>query len=779
VTPLRAVLSVTRTSRGVTLDFGAGRTCRISLLAPDLARVLHLHHGEPRLRRTWTVLAPGDDDVPWEGRDRMDESAWPIPDFTLDETPATLTLRTDALALEIARTPFALTWCLPDHRVFAADRKHGHEFSIAGPDLAHHMARHTADRYYGLGDKTGKLDLHGRRLRAMAQDSLGCDPASGDPLYKHWPFLLTKDGATGTAYGTYYDNGAIAAFDLGCAHDNYYAPFRSYEARDGDLDFYLWLGPRLADVTPKFLTLTGRTALPPRWTLGYAQTTMALADEPHAQAAIDAFIDRSRAERIPISSFHFGSGYTSIGPKRYVFHWNRDKFPDPAALMQRFHAAGMHIVANLKPCLLDDHPRYAEITAAAIHNADGPVITQFWDGEGAHLDFTDPAAIAWWQAGLERDVLATGIDCGWNDNNEYALWDEAATCHGFGSAIPLERVRAVQPLLMTRATLERQQRAKPGERAFTVTRAGGPGIQRYAQTWSGDNTTSWQTLRWNLRTGLQMSLSGMHNIGHDIGGFAGPVPDAELLLRWTQTGLLHPRFIMNSWKPGGVFNSPWLHPEATDAIRDAIHLRYRLLPYLYSLVHAAAAHGAPIVQPTFLPFETDPRCFDDCDDLMLGRFLLAAPVVEPGQRKRPVYLPEGPECWIDWHTGDRHASGTTVTLPAPLDRLPLLARAGAIIPTTENTGKLHDEPSRHLLLFPGPGAGASHFDLVEDDGITAAGLRTTIRLTLEWTATSVLLRARSDGGFPLPYPTLPHPTLTAALPAGDARPLRLDGTPLG
>ena len=231
--------------------------------------------------------------------------------------------------------------------------------------------------------------------------------------------------------------------------------------------------------------------------------------------------------------------------RRYVFHWNHAKFPDPAALLRRFHAAGMRVVANLKPCLLDDHPRYAEAaaTGAFVHDAatGRPLLSQFWDGEGAHIDFTSPAGIAWWQAGLADAVLATGIDAGWNDNNEYELWDEDAAAAGFGTPpAPLALLRPVQPLLMTRATLEAQRRHAPRERAFTVTRAGCPGIQRYAQTWSGDNTTSWKSLRWNLRTGLQMSLSGMYNTGHDIGGFAGPVPEAELLVRWTQAGLLHP-----------------------------------------------------------------------------------------------------------------------------------------------------------------------------------------------------------------------------------------------
>ncbi len=806
MTPLRTARLGSRTERGVILEFGGGRTCRISVLGPSLVRVLHLQDGAARLGRTWTVLAPGSDDTAWEGRDRMDERAWPIPTFSVERLdlplplagegrgeggPSSATepsaggptltqpspasgrgqvfLRTAALTLDIALDPFGLTWRLPDGRVFAADRKHGHEFSTNRPDLAHHMARTPGDRYYGLGDKTGALDLHGRRLRVAALDSLGYDPERGDPLYKHWPFLLTRDGATGASYGLYYDNGASAAFDLGCAHDNYYGLFRSYEARDGDLDYYLWLGPSLADVTPGFLALTGRTALPPRWTLGFAQTTMALADEPQAQAKIEAFIDQCVAARLPISSFHFGSGYTSIGPKRYVFNWNRAKFPDAAGLMARFHAAGMRVVANLKPCLLDDHPRYADIRDLAVRGPDGPIVTQFWDGEGAHLDFTHPAAVRWWQDGLSEAVLGSGIDAGWNDNNEYPLWDEDATCDGFGAPLPLEHVRAVQALLMTRATLERQRAEQPGQRSFTITRAGCPGIQRYAQTWSGDNTTSWETLRWNLRTGLQMSLSGMYNTGHDVGGFAGPVPDAEMLIRWTQCGLLHPRFIMNSWKPGGVFNSPFLHPEGTAAIVEAIRLRYRLVPYLYSLMVEAAERSAPVIQPTFVAFEHDEHTFADCDELMLGPLLLGAPVVRPGERERTVYLPAGPERWFDVHTGERYAAGATARVPAPLERLPLLAAAGAIIPTTARDG-LHDEASRRVLIFPGPGAGESRFALHEDDGFSAAGPRTTVFFHLRWTPDTVTLSAAPAGDYDLPYDRI-----ETVLPAGDGRRLDLDG----
>ncbi len=764
--PIRRATVLNETPHGVLLDCGDGLTCQIIILGDAAARVLFLRGGAPRQPRTWMVPPPGAADTAWEGRDRLDLG----PPAAFTRADGGLTLRAAGFAVTVELDPFRLVWTRPGGAVFLADRPAmGVMLDRTGHRIGHYAARHPADRYYGLGDKTGPLDLHGRRLRTDMRDALGYDPRTGDPLYKHWPFLLVQDGATGTAYGVLYDNAAPAAFDLGCEHDNYHGLYRSYEAADGDLDYTVFTGPALADVTPAFLRMVGGTALPPRWSLGYAQTAMAIADAADAQARISAFIDRCATEDVPISAFHFGSGYTSIGVKRYVFNWNTAKFPDPAGLMARFHAAGMRVVANLKPCLLNDHPRYAEAAAAGAFVTDGtgqPLLSQFWDGEGAHLDFTHPAGVAWWQDGLRRAIFQPGIDAGWNDNNEYELWDETAECHGFGIPTPLDLLRPVQPLLMTRATLEAQRRHAPTARPFTVTRAGMPGVQRYAQSWSGDNTTSWDTLRWNLRTGLQMSLSGLYNTGHDVGGFAGPVPDAELLVRWTQTGVVHPRFIMNSWKPDGIINSPWLHPEATPAIRRAIRLRYRLMPYLYSLMHHAAARHEPVILPAFLAFPDDPLAYEDCDELMLGPFLLAAPVVTPGDRHRRVRLPAGPEAWFDAATGER-LTGCHATRPAPLDVLPLLAPAGAILPLTDGLdfSRRHDEPSRLLRLYPGPGAGESTFTLVEDDGITEGGPVTHLHCRLTWTSAQITFQAEASGAYRL------TPTIGLALPPAETRPL--------
>jgi alpha-glucosidase len=422
-----------------------------------------------------------------------------------------------------------------------------------------------------------------------------------------------------------------------------------------------------------------------------------------------------------------------------VFTWNHDKFPDPRALNSAFAAAGMRTVANLKPCLLDDHPAYAEVARGRRLRARRTPAAGAWSSSGTAGARTWTSRARTTPPGgsrhLREQMLDVGIDVGWNDNNEYADLDDGARSHGFGQALPMHRSRPLHGLLMTRATFEAQQAAhKPGA-VYTVTRAGPPGLQRYAQTWTGDNTTSWDTMRWNLRMAMTMSLSGMFNTGHDIGGFDGPVPDPEMLMRWTQACCLVPRMIMNSWKADGSVNSPWLHGEAT----------------------------API---------DDPATWADNDEMMVGPDLLVAPVFEPHARTRRLYLPRTPHGWHDWWTGAHHAGGQWVDVPAPLHRLPLFVRAGALVPVTDspNDRARTEEPSRALLWFPAR-EGDGNAWLYEDDGAQAAGddaHRVLHRFSAQSHAATLRLSLHSQGAWPLPYRQI-----RVVLPEGERRKLAL------
>ncbi len=180
-----------------------------------------------------------------------------------------------------------------------------------------------------------------------------------------------------------------------------------------------------------------------------------------------------------------------------------------------------------------------------------------------------------------------GIEATWNDNNEFEIWDDAARVDLNGEGGAMACLRPVQSLAMMRASRLAQTAHAPMKRPFLISRSGGPGMQRYVQTWTGDNRTSWETLRYNLRMGHGLSLSGIFNFGHDVGGFAGPTPEHELLLRWIEQGIYWPRLTIHSWNDDGSATEPWMYPEILPSVRAALNWRERLIPLLYTLMWRA------------------------------------------------------------------------------------------------------------------------------------------------------------------------------------------------
>jgi alpha-glucosidase len=575
--------------------------------------------------------------------------------------------------------------------------------------------------YFGLGERAGEADRAGQRYRMCNLDPMGYNARTTDPLYKHIPFYLTRKRDSGVTFGVFYDTLSDCAFDMGREMDNYHGPYRYFVADHGDLDLYFIAGANAAEVTRRYTWLTGRPVFTPKYALGYSGSTMSYTDAPDAQERMQEFLDRCREHDIPCESFHLSSGYTSIGAKRYVFNWNREKFPDPGAFVASYRAAGVRLCPNIKPALLREHPRFQEAAQAGllVRDPDGrPTAVQFWDDTGAYLDFTNPATIAWWKARVTDSLLAYGIAATWNDNNEYEVWNDRALVHGFGDTRAAIEARPLQTLLMMQASHAAQTEFSPDERPWLVSRSGAAGMQRYVQTWSGDNYTSWETLRYNIKMGLGLALSGVSNTGHDVGGFSGPAPDPELFVRWVQHGIFLPRFSIHSWNDDQTVNEPWMYPQVTPQICRLVKLRSRLTPYLYDLVWRSHGNYEPIIRPTFYDFPADERCYEENDDMMLGANLLVASVVQPGQRERQVYLPAGSD-WYDFWTGTRHAGGQAITLAAPLDGdPPLLARAGCAIAL--NLAEAHFGSTadvRGFQVFPLV-EGRFEAECFEDDGLT-------------------------------------------------------------
>ncbi|MDI6477597.1 glycoside hydrolase family 31 protein [Cronobacter dublinensis] len=763
----------------VELTVDDAHTLCLWVLEPGLFRVAIKRRGAYALKRTWSI-AP-ENDVPWEGRARDSLAGFSLPGFTLEETPERLTISSERLRVTVHQ-PLWLEWHYRDDRgcwqFLTSDRPtSAYLLNAHGDGVAHYQRREKDDRYYGLGEKAGDLERTGRRFEMRNLDAMGYNAASTDPLYKHIPFTITRRAQV--SFGLFYDNLSSCWLDLGNEIDNYHQPYRRWQAEAGDIDYYLFVGPRVLDVTKAFVRLTGKTLFGPKWSLGYSGSTMHYTDAPDAQDQLMNFIRLCDEQAIPCDSFQLSSGYTSINNKRYVFNWNYDKVPQPKTMSAAFHDAGLKLAANIKPCLLQDHPRYQEVAQQGLFirdsETDAPERSSFWDDEGSHLDFTNPATVAWWQNGVTTQLLEMGIDSTWNDNNEYEVWDGEARCHGFGEPVAIKHIRPVMPLLMMRASMEAQQRFAPEKRPYLISRSGCAGMQRYVQTWSGDNRTSWQTLRYNIRMGLGMSLSGLYNVGHDVGGFSGDKPDAELFVRWVQNGVMHPRFTIHSWNDDHTVNEPWMYPAVTPAIRSAIELRYRLLPYLYTLLWQAHADDEPMLRPTFLDHEHDAQTFRECDEFMLGRDLLVASVVEPGARTRTLWLPANDHGWYDFHTGSWYAGGQQVTLDAPLERLPLLVRAGAGLPLSERIRHVdaQRDDTRELKLFPVPGNGQASGLVFEDDG-ESWGYQDGNALWVNWqmrcTAEAIHLTFTTTGDYRPAWASM-----SVTLPPGETRRLVING----
>ncbi|WP_417473980.1 TIM-barrel domain-containing protein [Leisingera sp.] len=765
------------TPTGVTLRVEGRHLLHIHVLEPTLFRVSLQKDAAWRLNRTWTIAPEGK--APWHGRSRDDLTGFSCPPPEVTTSESEITVATDTLRLRLL-SPLQMIWEAKvggTWQCFAKDRATGGiHLGLRDHAHAHFLARMEGEPVFGLGEKTGPLNRAGKRYEMRNIDAMGYDAESTDPLYKHVPFTITRTSTAG-CWSIFYDNLAGCWFDLGNELDNYHAPYRAYRAEDGDLDFYVSWAPQVLDLVKRQEQLTGGTAFPPRWSLGYSGSTMSYTDAPDAQAQLEGFLTKIAEHRIPCDSFQMSSGYTSIGNKRYVFNWNDDKMPDPEGMASKFAELEVHLIANIKPCLLQDHPRYAEAADAGLFvhaspEADagsGPEMSVFWDDEGSHLDFTNPATIDWWKSNVTSALLTRGIGSTWNDNNEYEIWDRHAQCAGFGDSIDIALMRPVMPILMTRASMEAQQAHAPRKRPYLISRSGAPGLQRYAQTWSGDNRTDWKTLRWNQRTGLGMSLSGFFNIGHDVGGFSGPRPEPELFVRWVQNGIFHPRFTIHSWNEDATVNEPWMYPEVTDRIRAAIRLRYRLMPYLYTCLWQAAEHSEPMLRPLFLDFGDDPQTWEEGDSFLLGRDLLVATVLDKGRDTHAVYLPRHANGWWDFHAGTWHAGGQWLELPVTLDSIPLFVRGGAVIPMGEGADRAapEAETGRVLAIFPAPGEGCHGSLMYEDDGVSSDSDWCLTHFEVSCDTDSISLRTRREGPG---RPVLPEADLL--LPSGESRTLK-------
>ena len=636
-----------------------------------------------------------------------------------------IALHGTVLDVVIDKDPFIIKIYDKDGHLLHQDVSEMAYFEDANRRRIHASQIVTGDHFYGFGERSGTFNKYEKFMSSCQTDAFGYNAKETDALYKHIPFFIKLNDRTKNAVGYFYNNTYECDFDIGRKYSNYWGRYSAYRTNGGDIDLFFIAGPSVKEVVSRYTDLTGKSALLPKSALGYLGSSMYYSELPKdSDDAILEFIDNAREEEIPISGFQLSSGYTAQetpeGSKRCVFTWDNKRFKDPARFFTEMKKKGIVVSPNVKPGILLTHPRMPEFEKEDIFvkdsHADTPCVGRWWGGKGIFADFTNPKTRKYWKEQLKEHVLQYGTHSVWNDNCEYdSILDLDARCDFDGKTGTIGQLKPIMANIMCHITEEAIQEMYPNTRPFIVCRAGYAGIQQYAQTWSGDNFTSWDTLKYNIATMLGMSLCGVSNYGSDIGGFAGNSPEPELFVRWVQNGIFHPRFSIHSVNYDVTVTEPWMYPEYTDKIRQAIQLRYQMLPYMYSLMYQAHMSGESMLQPLCSVYQEDIACYDEAENFMLGNSLFIANVLEKGQTMKTIYLPKGSN-FYDFRTRECYEGGQTIEIPVSMDSIPMYLTSGAILPMTDTIcHNISTDIAKDLHLICVADKDNS-FTLYEDDG---------------------------------------------------------------
>jgi alpha-glucosidase len=715
--------------RSVTARYD-GAAVRVTFLAPGIVRIGIADRRGFAPRRSWAVAASEDDFPPCAFRvDRVDGG------------------------LRVASEELAVVFEPEGARISIFDCG-GEPLLLDPPDGGPRWAGERSDwakampdgeRYYGFGERTGLLEKRGRRYTCWTTDEWRHQGPSTDELYVAVPFFLGLS-ENGRAYGVLLDNTFRTRFDLTAIHERRLR----FESDGGALDHFVLAGPEPARVVERLSEVVGRMPLPPLWALGYHQSRWGYGSAEEVLGVVREL----RARRFPVDAVHLDIDHMD-GAR--IFTWDPETFPRPDELVRELAglgvrtvclvSAGVHYQPEGGYDVYTEGHRRGVFLPAEPDAADEELTAHVWPGLCVFPDHVRPDVGEWWGE-LYRAHVELGVAGFVNDMNEPAMHDlpmddpasrnvepPSDVPHG----PPDERVthaeaRNVYALLENRSTYRALRSLRPDARPFLLTRAGFAGVQRYAGVWTGDSSSLWEHLESSLPELLNLGLSGIPFAGADIGGFfesCGP----ELMIRWLQLGALTP-FARNHSARDTAPQEPWAWgPEVEEACRRAIDLRYRLLPTLYTLLEEASRTGLPVLRPLFLHHVDDPRTFDVSDQALLGRDLLLAPVVRPGQEARIVYLPAGG--WVDVRDGSCRKGPAWIPVSARLDEdIPLFARAGSVVVSApaglQSTAEATDAP---LVLDVYPESGSASGTLYEDDGLSFAHERgESARTTLEYHA---------------------------------------------
>ena len=584
--------------------------------------------------------------------------------------------------------------------------------------------------FYGLGDKSGDLNLRGDKFENWNTDAFGYG-SSSDPLYRSIPFFYGL--REGQAYGIFLDNTHRSWFDFDSKKENKLV----FSAAAGEMNYYFIAGPGLMEVAKRYTDLTGKAELLPMWGLGFHQCRWSYYPEARVMEIANEFRNR----KIPCDALYLDIDYME-GYR--CFTVNEKHFPDLNAMTGTLASMGFHTIVMIDPGIRVDEAYHVYKEGKErdyfCRRKDGKLMRgPVWPTDCAFPDFTNSDVRKWWGDLYDKLYLEQGISGFWNDMNEPAVFKVNSKTfpedvrHDFeGKGANHSRIHNIYGQQMARATQEGLTRLQPDKRPVVVTRATFSGGQRFSAAWTGDNVASWEHLAIANRQCQRMSISGFSFIGTDIGGFVDQ-PDGELMVRWLQLGVFHPFYrihsmgnnddgaaeadaerIQESERLNRLDQEPWVFGDEFTALnRAAIELRYRLQPYLYTSFWEHSTTGVPVIRQLAFYDQYDPKTHHREDEFFYGEHLLAVNVHQPGQQEKEVYLPKG--VWVDYWTGESYSGLKMYKIKLTLDHIPIFIKAGSFIPhypLRQHTS----EPVNSFELHSYYGRGVFGQEIYEDKG---------------------------------------------------------------
>ncbi len=711
-----------------------------------------------------------------------EDASWAVlPDARKSSVPVELeknrdhfAFRTHVLIIEVDKNTLELTVRDLDGNILHQDAR---PIRFDGSAFRIYKTMPLDEHYFGLGDKTGPLDRRDQAFTMWNTDAYRFQESS-DPLYKSIPYFMTY--RAGRAMGVLLDNTWRTNFDFGKEAPGCY----SFGAVDGPVDYYLFYGPTPKQVVETYAWLTGVPPLPPLWAFGFHQSRYSYM----SQNQVLEIANRLRADHVPADAIYLDIDFQV---QNRPFTVNKTTFPDFSGMLAQLHAQDFHVVAitDLHIASLPGQNYLPYDSGVAgdhfVKNPDGSFYTgRVWPGLSVFPDFTRQQTRAWWGT-LYSDFSHAGVDGFWNDMNEPSVFDSPThtmpenVLHridepGFAPRTATHaEIHDVYGMENARATFEGLTKIDPNTRPFVLSRAAYAGGQRYAATWTGDNSSTWNHLRLTTPMLENLGLSGFAFSGADVGGYAG-TPTADLLTKWFEVGAFQPIDRDHTEKGTGA-QEPWVDGTDQEAIRRSfVETRYRLMPYFYTLADEAARTGLPMVRPLFLEF---PNAAPDrhpidvdlaaASEFMLGADLLIAPSPYPDATDN--YTVEFPSTgWYSFWTGEKVTAPIAQAAPSTPDpaslhsgdpplsinvdpqlaQLPVFVRAGSILPIAPVVQSTAVSPVGPLTLRVYAGTPCSG-ELYQDDGKTydfRQGAFLRMKFTCEQTSAGLRLNIGAHQG---------------------------------